>query len=64
MLVLSRRKGEAIRIGDDVVITVVRIKHGDNSVGLGIEAPREVSVHRQEVYDAIHTEGRRLRFDK
>lgn len=51
MLVLSRKKDEAIRINDDVVITVVEIR-GDK-VRLGIEAPKEVAVHRQEVYEAI-----------
>lgn len=51
MLVLSRHKDERIVIGDDVVITVVEIR-GDK-VRLGIEAPKETSVHRQEVYEAI-----------
>ena len=51
MLVLSRKKNESIVIGDDVTIIVVEIR-GDN-VRLGIEAPREVPVHRREVYDAI-----------
>jgi carbon storage regulator len=58
MLVLSRHKGEQIRIGDDVTITVIEIR-GDN-VRLGIDAPKEVAVHRQEVYEAIQREeGRR-----
>ncbi|QDV34512.1 carbon storage regulator CsrA [Tautonia plasticadhaerens] len=48
MLVLSRKIGERIRIGDDVVLTVVRI-HGDK-VRLGIEAPESVAIHREEVY--------------
>lgn len=48
MLVLSRKIGERIRIGDDVVLTVVRI-HGDK-VRLGIEAPDAVAIHREEVY--------------
>ncbi len=51
MLVLSRKLGEKIVIGDDVVIRVVEIQ-GDK-VRLGIDAPREVGVHRQEVYDAL-----------
>jgi len=51
MLVLTRARGETIIVGDNVVITVVRID-GDK-VRLGIEAPREMPVHRQEVYDAI-----------
>lgn len=48
MLVLSRKIGERIRIGDDVTLTVVRI-HGDK-VRLGIEAPDSVTIHREEVY--------------
>ncbi len=48
MLVLSRRAGERIRIGDDVVLTVVRVQ-GDK-VRLGIEAPPDVAVHREEVF--------------
>jgi carbon storage regulator len=51
MLVLSRKKYEAIVIRDDIVITVVEIR-GEN-VRLGIEAPKDVPVHRQEVYEAI-----------
>ncbi len=51
MLVLSRKKNEKIRIGDDITIAVVEI-YGDK-VRLGIEAPKEVPVHRQEVYEAI-----------
>lgn len=51
MLVLSRRRDERIMIGDKVVVTVVEIR-GDK-VRLGIEAPKEVPVHRQEVYEAI-----------
>ena len=51
MLVLSRKKNESIMIRDDIVITVVDIR-GDK-VRLGIEAPKEVAVHRREVYDAI-----------
>lgn len=56
MLVLTRRKDEIIRIGDNTTITVMEIR-GDR-VRLGIEAPKETSVHRQEVYDAIHREER------
>lgn len=51
MLVLARKLNESIVIGDDVVITIVQIR-GDR-VRLGVEAPREVTVHRREVYDAI-----------
>lgn len=52
MLVLSRKKNESIVINNDIVVTVVEIR-GDK-VRLGIVAPKEVPVHRQEVYDAIH----------
>ncbi len=51
MLVLSRKVNETIIINDNIVITVVDIR-GDK-VRLGIEAPKDVPVHRQEVYDAI-----------
>jgi len=54
MLVLSRRTDETIHIGDDVVLTVIQIK--DGKVRIGIAAPRDVPVHRGEVYDAIHRE--------
>ena len=51
MLVLSRKKNESIVINDDITIVVVEIR-GDK-VRLGIEAPKEVPVHRREVFDAI-----------
>ena len=51
MLVLSRKKNEKIVVDDTIEITVVEIR-GDK-VRLGVNAPREVTVHRQEVYDAI-----------
>ncbi len=54
MLVLSRKKDEKIIIGDNITIMVIEIR-GDK-VRLGIEAPREVTVHRQEVYEAIQRE--------
>jgi carbon storage regulator len=55
MLVLSRQRDESIIIGDNVVITIVDVR-GDR-VRLGIEAPREISVHRREVYEAIQREN-------
>lgn len=54
MLVLSRTKDQVIHIGDDIIITVVRI-NADN-VRLGIEAPADVPVHRGEVYERIQQE--------
>jgi carbon storage regulator len=56
MLVLSRQRDESIVIGDKVVVTIVDIR-GDK-VRLGIEAPHEIPVHRQEVYEAIQRENR------
>jgi carbon storage regulator len=57
MLVLSRHRDECIMIGDDVTITVVDIR-GDK-VRLGIQAPKDVPVHRQEVYEAIKRENQK-----
>ena len=57
MLVLSRKKNESIVVNNDIVITVVEVR-GDK-VRLGIEAPTEVPVHRQEVYEAIQREHQR-----
>jgi carbon storage regulator len=54
MLVLSRQKDESIMIGDDVEITIVDVR-GDK-VRLGIAAPKDIPVHRREVYDAIQRE--------
>jgi carbon storage regulator len=57
MLVLSRHRDESIMIGDDVVITIVDIR-GDK-VRLGIAAPQDIPVHRQEVYEAIKRENQK-----
>ncbi len=57
MLVLSRQRDESIIIGDNIVVTIVDIR-GDK-VRLGIDAPTEIPVHRQEVYEAIQRENRR-----
>ncbi len=51
MLVLQRKVNERIKIGDDITIMVVSIRGG--KVSLGIEAPKEIIVHRQEVYDVM-----------
>ena len=56
MLVLSRKLNECIVIGDDITITVVEIR-GDR-VRLGFDAPKEVPVHRSEVYEAIRRSGK------
>ena len=57
MLVLSRKCDESIVIGDNIVITVIEIR-GDR-VRIGISAPTEISVHRQEVYEAIQRQNER-----
>jgi len=54
VLVLSRKRNESIIIAENIVITVVEVR-GDK-VRLGIEAPREISIHRSEVFDAIRKE--------
>jgi len=57
MLVLTRKLGENIRIGDAIKITVLEVRSGQ--VKLGIEAPPEVKVHREEIYARIQEENRR-----
>ena len=57
MLVLSRKKNESIIINENIVVTIVDI--GGGKVRLGIEAPKEVAVHRREVYDAIKESEKR-----
>lgn len=59
MLVLSRMKGDAIMIGDDVTVTVIDIRH--DKVRLQVDAPMNLSVHRKEVYDAIRLTGGKLK---
>jgi carbon storage regulator len=55
MLILTRRVGETFVIGDNVVVTVCGVS--GNAVRLGVTAPREVAVHREEVYERIKQEG-------
>jgi carbon storage regulator len=59
MLVLSRKKNESIIINDHITVTVVEIR-GDK-VRLGIDAPKEISVHRREVYEAIQNQAKAAR---
>ena len=56
MLVLTRKSGESIAIGDDVKVTIIEIK--GKQVRLGIEAPQQTAVHREEVYQRIQEENR------
>ncbi|MEE4110016.1 MAG: carbon storage regulator CsrA, partial [Halieaceae bacterium] len=49
MLILTRKEGESLRLGDDIVVTVVGVKGG--AVRIGVTAPRDVAVHREEVYE-------------
>jgi len=56
MLILSRRAGESLTIGDEITITVVGVN--GNQIRLGITAPREVRVLREEIYKAMHEENR------
>lgn len=55
MLILTRKVGESIVIGDDIVIKVVET--GKNNIRIGIDAPREITVLRQEVYESIQQEN-------
>ena len=54
MLILTRMVGEKIKIGDEISLTVLGVQ--GNQVRIGIEAPREVSVHREEIYNRIEAE--------
>lgn len=58
MLILTRRPGETIRIGDDIEVTVLGVK--GNQVRLGVAAPRDTEVHREEIYQRIREEAQRL----
>ena len=55
MLILTRRVGETLMIGDDITVTVLGVK--GNQVRVGVSAPRELPVHREEVYERVHGGG-------
>lgn len=55
MLVITRKPGERITIGDNIVVTVIEVK--GSLVRLGVEAPKSISIHRQEIYDRIRKQN-------
>jgi len=62
MLILSRRTDESVVIGDDIIIQILSVRGGH--IRLGIMAPRDISVHRQEVYDRIKVQEARKEEDE
>lgn len=55
MLILTRKIGEAVKIGDDIEVSIIGVK--GNQVRLGIKAPSDVAVHREEIYERIRQDG-------
>ncbi|MCP4789395.1 MAG: carbon storage regulator CsrA [Gammaproteobacteria bacterium] len=55
MLILTRRVGETLMVGDDVTVTVLGVK--GNQVRIGVNAPKDVAVHREEIYQRIQNEN-------
>lgn len=54
MLILTRRVGETLMVGDDVTVTILEVK--GNQVRIGVNAPKDIAVHREEIYDRIQQE--------
>ena len=56
MLILTRRVGESLMVGDEITVTVLGVK--GNQVRIGVNAPRDVAVHREEIYNRIQEDGK------
>ncbi len=56
MLILTRRVGESLMVGDDITVTVLGVK--GNQVRIGVSAPRDVAVHREEIYNRIQSDDK------